>query len=308
MFICFLILGSCSNRKQQAYCWTNNVNIRDVPASDGKVIGQLDKNQLVTLTGAIGDSLTVILGDNVIPGFWVEITTAENKTGWVISAALSCSSDENDSAKSIKRKEILADTLYYIPPNTIVPVYKKPQPGAEIKMTYSATQSILSDQTFIAREKCTGMAWEWVSVASGSGGGYILRSNLKLRDELIQAYPLDYSLLDWFFGDISDTEIVYFKSLKKFKNGDDGAEWEEDSQLNFQFYNNILSTGYMYNYEYYHVVGLSEKNGIYSFLAYVFDPNDIRELQMKFSDDGTITLLGNMEISCKYIPGTAMNY
>ncbi len=85
------IIFNCNLYADEKYIsWIDNLRIRENPSQSGKIISSLKKGEIVTSDTAVaeGNVEKIVLNKTDYYGNWRKIRTADNKEGWVFSAAL----------------------------------------------------------------------------------------------------------------------------------------------------------------------------------------------------------------------------
>jgi hypothetical protein len=71
------------------YCWVDNANLRENPTLDGKVITQIKQGDAVTALGPVTkELLKIVLREVEFNEPWLQVKTADGKTGWVNKSVL----------------------------------------------------------------------------------------------------------------------------------------------------------------------------------------------------------------------------
>lgn len=71
------------------YAWVDNINIRDVANTKGKVVGTYTSEDALEFTGTKSDSKEIIVLRGVAyDDYWMKVTTKDNKEGWVYAGAV----------------------------------------------------------------------------------------------------------------------------------------------------------------------------------------------------------------------------
>ncbi|TXF91747.1 SH3 domain-containing protein [Neolewinella aurantiaca] len=71
------------------YTWVDQLNVRDLPGTKGKVVARVTSKEPLTLTGETSPSAeTIVLRGVAYNEPWYRITTADGKNGWVFGGAV----------------------------------------------------------------------------------------------------------------------------------------------------------------------------------------------------------------------------
>ena len=250
--------------------------------------------------------MIALIEGNLIFGQWLKVKTNSGTVGWVFSGGIDFDASEEGYGK-FNSSNMATDSILVVPNKKNIPVYKLPHLSSE--KTYSikgySEVMIKGEDTVVC--PVTNLKRIWIRYENDKGNtAYILKSNLARKSIKENPFEELKNALIKKYG-VKKTEEGYeFKSIKKFINGDDGADWTEESELVFDFGKKYITIGYMYTYDRISMKQI-EKNGN----KYIFWENSAYSMDKKFEielDNGFIKVNNAGELSVKYIPGRALNY
>ncbi|MTB52104.1 SH3 domain-containing protein [Lewinella sp. W8] len=89
----------------QVISWVENLNVRKTPDLKGEVVAQAKENDVLTLTGnKTSTTETIELRGKSYTEPWVEVTTADGKTGWVFGGAVKMPGERKGNALNTATK------------------------------------------------------------------------------------------------------------------------------------------------------------------------------------------------------------
>jgi hypothetical protein len=311
---CFLLLliisvfFSCQNQpKPQLFAFTDSLKLRDSASVNSKLIGYLHKSYPVIYKGEKGDSLIALIEGNLIFGQWLKVETDSGNTGWVFSGGLDFDSTEINYGV-FNALNAANDSILLVPDEKKIPVYQLPQLSSKKLHELEGLREILVTAEDTITCPVTGVKRAWVSWMDDQGNpGYILKSNLIKRiSNEISPEEFKKTLIKM-YDPIEEDEGYEFKSLKRFENGDDGAEWTEESELTFNFDGKYIIIGYMYTYATIKMDRIIRNKNKFTIGTKPgqFSKDKIIELEL---NNGFIKVYNAGELSVKYVPGKADNY
>jgi hypothetical protein len=130
------------------YTWVDQLNVRDLPSTKGKVVARVKPNEPLTLTGETSPKPeTIVLRGVAYYEPWFRVTTADKKDGWVFGGAVK-RTDESKGTPVTKAKEVSFPAFGYY---DLTDWSEDPKSMVEEGDAETTTQTFVSPEKLVLR-------------------------------------------------------------------------------------------------------------------------------------------------------------